>query len=119
MQEAPRKAEPGEPAPDSRRLQGVPVMPGERDVNREPPVLREGCAADGCVPLGAAVPGRNVQGMPRLGPQRLQRIEKVRRVPIFPSAEPPGTMAGKLANGKMRPAPGWAECGFSKGARSV
>lgn len=92
------QADTGEAAPLSRAQQGATVMARQRNIHRQRLVLRKRRAADGPIPLPAAVAGIDDQRAPHIAAQRLQRIEEIGRVPVFPAAEPPTAPACQLAH---------------------
>jgi len=61
--------------PLCRRLQSEPVMPGQRNVDRDCPVPGVFHPADRPVPLIAAMAGIHGKGLADICPQGFQRIE--------------------------------------------
>lgn len=105
VKEMPSEAEAGEALPLRRRQQGVPVMAGKSYVGRDGPVHGIRDTANMRVPQLTAMTGIDHKRLADVRPQRLQRIEETRVVPVFPATEPAYASASQLTRRKMRPAP--------------
>ena len=91
--------------PLCRRQQSEPVMPGERNVDRNCPVPGVFRPTDRQVPLVTAMARIHHKGLADICAQGFQRIEEPFIVPVFPSTEMTAAAASQLSRAEMRPPP--------------
>lgn len=106
MDETPRQPDAGETRRARRPQQSPATMSDHRNVSRDGHfVHRHWGAADGRIPLRAAMAGIDDERSSHSRAHPLQRVEKGRIVVIHSRAKPPATATGQLSHAEMRPAP--------------
>lgn len=105
MKECPSTAYAGESQINGRRQKFMPVMAAKVDVHRDLSVARARGAAGNMVAHRAAMTGIGLQRLAHTDPQRFERIQKGRVVPVLAPATRRRTPAHKFPGLEMGPAP--------------